>query len=214
MGFLPEAFTNMLAMLGWNDGTAQELFTMDELISRFSIERVHKGGAKFDFEKAKWFNHQYIQKADNAYLAKLALPFYQQAGLTPDNELLLQVIPLIKERCTLLKDFPEQSAYFFKAPETIDTTGVKEKWTSEKQAFFQTWMQALAEISHWDDATLEQHFNDAAAAAGIKKGELMLPLRVMLVGGKFGAGVFHIAHIIGREQTIARIGTALQVLQP
>src|SRR5687768_13476381 len=98
-GFLPEAFINMLAMLGWNDGTEQEIFSMEELIQKFSIERVHKGGAKFDYDKAKWFNHQYILKTDNTRLAALLQPVLQEKGVAPELAYVATVAGLVKERC-------------------------------------------------------------------------------------------------------------------
>jgi glutamyl-tRNA synthetase len=205
MGFMPQAFVNMLAMLGWNDGTGKELFSLDELVSSFSIDRVHKGGAKFDFEKAKWFNHQYIQHTDDAKLATLAQPFIAAHGVTPDNELLTKVVGLIKDRCTLLPDFWEQGHFFFETPELKEKAAITDKWNEQKQAFFAGWANALTVLPEWDQVALEASFNDHVAQAGIKKGEVMLPFRIMLVGGKYGPGVFAIAELIGREETVKRI---------
>jgi glutamyl-tRNA synthetase len=212
IGFLPQAFVNMLAMLGWNDGTGKEIFSMDELIKAFSIERVHKGGAKFDFEKAKWFNHQYIQQTDNDTLAGLALPYVAAHGCNPSSELFAKVIPLIKERCTLLPDFWAQGHFFFETPELKEIGAIKEKWNDQKKAFFEGWGADLANVAEWADAAIEEHFNTHIALHGMKKGDAMLPLRIMLVGGKYGPGVFHIAGLIGREETIKRIQVALAQL--
>jgi len=211
-GFLPEAFVNMLAMLGWNAGTEQEIFSMDELIKQFSIERVHKGGAKFDYEKAKWFNHQYIQRKDNKELLSLVKPYIVNKGITATDAYLEQVIGLIKDRCTLLPDFWEQGHFFFHTPDSIDTAAIKEKWNEPKAQFFTSWLNALQTLSTWDHTTLEQSFNDQLHAAGLKKGDIMLPLRIMLVGGKYGPGVFTIAEMIGKDETIKRITTALDIL--
>src|SRR4029078_6707989 len=113
-GFLPEAFVNMLAMLGWNDGTDQEIFSLDELIQKFSIEKVHKGGAKFDFEKAKWFNHEWIKKTEAGSLKADVRRILGDNGISIiDDEQLVKVIALVKERCTLLPDFVEQAGFFF-----------------------------------------------------------------------------------------------------
>jgi len=211
-GFLPQAFVNMLAMLGWNDGTGQEIFSMEELIQRFSMERVHKGGAKFDFEKAKWFNNQYIQQMDNATLLPLVKPFLAAQGYTADDTFLEKLIGLIKERCSLLTDFAEQGFFFFAAPETIDLSAVKDKWNDTKQQFFNTWAGTLAALPDWNHNVLEQSFNARMQESGLKKGDVLLPLRIMLVGGKFGPGVFDIAALIGREATIGRINTVLAQL--
>jgi len=211
-GFLPEAFVNMLAMLGWNSGTEQELFTMDELIQEFSMERVHKGGAKFDYEKAKWFNHQYIQKLSNEELAALAKPYVEAKGITADDAYLAKVAGLIKERITLLPDFWEQGKFFFQTPETIDTTGVKEKWNEAKTNFFKSWLAQLDSVTEWEHTALEQNFNELLTAQGLKKGDALLPLRIMLVGGKFGPGVFDIAAMIGKDETVKRINAVLEQL--
>lgn len=213
IGFLPQAFVNMLAMLGWNDGTGQELFSMEELIARFDIGRVHKGGAKFDYEKAKWFNHQYIQHTDAAVLAPLVRPYIEAHGVTPDAALLETVITLIKDRCTLLPDFYAQGHFFFATPEIKEMSAITDKWSAQKHDFFSAWSAALLALPEWEDAAIENSFNEAVAQAGIKKGEVMLPFRVMLVGGKYGPGVFHIAALIGRDETIRRIYNVLAAIK-
>ena len=207
MGFMPQAFVNMLAMLGWNPGVEKELFSLDELVAQFSIERVHKGGAKFDFEKAKWFNHQYIQHTDNETLAALAKPYIDKE-LGPDSYregLLKQVIPLIKDRCTLLPDFWAQGHFFFATPEIKELAVIKDKWNDQKQQFFAAWVNDLQELHDWNHDTLEASCNEQAVKCALKKGDVMLPLRIMLVGGKYGPGVFAIADVIGKEETIKRI---------
>jgi glutamyl-tRNA synthetase len=212
MGFMPQAFVNMLAMLGWNDGTGQELFSLDELVSRFSIERVHKGGAKFDFEKAKWFNHQYIQHTDNETLASLALPFIEAHGVTPTLEQVATVAALIKDRCTLLSDFWAQGHFFFATPELVEKAAIADKWNEQKQQFFSSWTQVLAAQPSWNAADLETSFNDHVQVHGIKKGEVMLPFRIMLVGGKYGPGVFAIAEVIGKDETINRMNATMAAI--
>lgn len=211
MGFLPEAFLNMLAMLGWNPGMEQEIFSMEELIKVFTIERVHKGGAKFDFEKAKWFNHQWVQRTDDAKLAQLVRPYIEEHVTDTDvsDARLAQVIPLIKDRVTLLPDFWEQGHFFFTAPKTIDAAPIKEKWNDQKQQFFTTWTQSLDAVE-WKHDAIEAHFNAHLATHGLKKGDVLLPLRIMLVGGKYGPGVFNIAEVIGKDDTVERIVRAME----
>lgn len=212
-GFLPEAFINMLAMLGWNDGSDQEIFSLEELTERFSMERVHKGGAKFDYEKAKWFNHEWIKKLPVSHYAAQVKAIFEKKGLPISNdELFHQVLELVKDRCTLLTDFYDQSFFFFKTPENIDTASIKNKWSDNKKIFFETFI-AEADSLDWNATTLEDAFKNIAAKQNIKVGELMLPLRIMLVGSKFGPGVFHIAEFIGKEETFKRIQTALQVVE-
>lgn len=208
LGFLPEAFVNLLAMLGWNDGTDQEIFNLDELIAKFSVERISKAGAKFDFEKAKWYNQEWIKHTD---ATDLLIPVKEQLaakGIVIENDTKLEtVINLIKDRCTLLTDFSAQAGYFFVKPENYDLAAIQPKWTAEKAAFFRDWISQLP--AQPVAAELETQFKDLAAAAGLKPGELMLPLRIMLVGGKFGPGVFDIAVLLGTAETGARIEAAL-----
>lgn len=210
-GFLPAAFVNMLAMLGWNDGTDQEIFTLDELVERFSLDRVHKSGAKFDYEKAKWFNHEWIKRTPATDWAGFVKEDFAAKGIqVTDEAKFLRVLELVKDRCTLLTDFYEQSNFFFVRPGTIDVASIKGKWNADKSAFFRDW---LASGPQWQASAMESGFKEAAAAKNIKVGELMLPLRIMLVGGKFGPGVFDIAELIGKEETETRISNALRLLE-
>jgi glutamyl-tRNA synthetase len=212
-GFLPEAFVNMLAMLGWNDGSGKEIFTMDELIAAFDMSRVHKGGAKFDFEKAKWFNHEWIKAAPAARLLPDVKNSLTNAGFSvTDDSYLATVIDLVKERCTLLPDFTEQAGFFFAAPASPDMEPVKAKWNPDKNLFFTDLQGVLADLQDWSAASIETAFKEMATARAIKVGELQLPLRLMLVGGKFGPAVFDIAALIGKASTIERIKKGLENL--
>lgn len=208
LGFMPEAFVNLLAMLGWNDGSDQEIFTMEELIARFSVERISKAGAKFDFEKAKWYNHEWIKSSSAEHLLPFVVAELQKEGIEPgENTFVEKVINLVKDRCTLLSDFVTQTGYFFVCPQEYDLAAVKPKWTTEKASFFN---EFLAEVATAADApALEAAFKALAQTHQLKPGELMLPLRVMLVGGKFGPGVFDIAVLLGAEETTKRIKDAL-----
>ena len=211
-GFLPEAFINLLALLGWNDGGEQEIFSIEELIEKFSIERVHSAGAKFDYEKAKWFNHEWVKKSEVGNLKLGVRTLLTDSGVTVDDDNLLEkVIGLIKDRCTLLPDFIQQSSFFFKAPETLDVDAVKPKWNEEKKNFFLTYAEKLKTATEWNAISLENIFKEVAAERNIKPGELQLPFRIMLVGGKFGPPVFNIAEILEKEETIRRINTAINI---
>lgn len=213
IGFLPQAFINMLAMLGWNDATDQELFSLDELVKRFSLERVHKAGAKFDFEKAKWFNHQWVVRLSADELLPAVKSTFLKAGIEiPDDAILLKVIALVKDRCTLIPDFIEQAGFFFRRPEA-DLSLIRNKWNENKSGFFPEWIRAMELMPGFKAEELENTFKEMAAAKQIKPGELLMPLRVMLVGGKFGPGVFEIAEVIGKEETIKRVRAALARLQ-
>jgi len=208
LGFLPQAFNNMLAMLGWNDGTEQEIFTLEELVTTFSMERVHKNGAKFDYEKAKWYNHEWIKRTEAGSLLPEAGRLLKQAGIeVKDDHYLEKVIALVKDRCTFLSDFPQQSSFLFEAPKQFDLDAVKPKWNEQKQLFFAEAIRQFQLMQHWDAAVLEKDFKELAAANQIKPGDVLMPLRVMLVGGKFGPAVFDIAALIGKQETISRIET-------
>jgi glutamyl-tRNA synthetase len=209
-GFLPQAFVNMLALLGWNDGSGQEIFTLEELVSRFSMDRVHKGGARFDFEKAKWFNHEWIKKLGADELLPHVRAVFREKGIHATDEQLRRVIPMVKDRCILLGDFAEQGGYFFAAPLQYDLPAVQPKWNEAKKIFFSEWASTLDSLASWEAMVIETSFKSAAEKAGIKTGELLLPLRIMLVGGKFGPPVFEIAAFIGQDETIHRIRQALQ----
>jgi len=212
IGFLPEAFVNMLAMLGWNSGTEQEVFSMKELIEKFSIDRVHKGGAKFDFEKAKWFNHQYIQQTSNERLAVLVKPFIEANDVAIDNEKLVKVIGMVKERYHLLNEFWHQTHFFFITPNVTELEAISEKWNAQKKQFFEQWIHGLNSLTDWTHASLEQSFSEELLQHGLKKGDILLPLRIMFVGAKYGPGVFDIAEVIGKEETIKRINNTLAQL--
>ena len=217
-GFLPEALINLLALLGWNDGTDKEIFSIDELIAQFSLERVHKGGAKFDYEKAKWFNQEWIKKTSNDELATLVKPFYDDAQIeVHEPAYLVKVIGLIKDRCHLLTDFITQGSFFFKAPTEIDTASILTKWEEKKQGFFTALTgdyEAMISKGHTQPiaADLEIHFKALAATHEIKPGDLMLPFRIMLVGGKFGPGVFEIIQAIELKDAKERIEYSLKLL--
>ncbi len=210
LGFLPEAFVNMLAILGWNDGSGQEIFTLEELIRKFSIERVHKGGAKFDFEKAKWYNHEWIKRFEVEGLRFEVRKIFEEKGVTvTDDRFLDKVIGLVKDRCTLLTDFWDQGKFFFEAPNEFDLASVKPKWNEQKKAFFNDLIHELRAMSEWGSVQVEHVFKKLAEERNIKPGELQLPLRIMLVGEKFGPPVMEIAALIGSDETIRRIESAL-----
>lgn len=212
LGFLPQAFINMLALLGWNDGTGKEIFSLDEMIQAFNINRVQSHGAKFDYEKAKWFNHEWIKKLPAEELLPYLKPFYDKENIeTKDTEKVVAIINLVKERCVLLTDFVGQTSFFFKKPD-VQADLIRAKWDEKKSAFFKSLLKQWSHQPVWEHDNLETDFKELAAAMQIKPGELLLPLRVMLVGGKFGPGVFEIAKWIGKEETLLRITEVLNLI--
>lgn len=213
-GFLPEAFINFLALLGWNDGTDQELFSIDELIDRFSMERVHSAGAKFDYEKARWFNQEWIRRKKGSELLTEVKPLLQRAAVAiPDDQILADVIDMVKERVQLLPEFVEQTKFFFEAPQSLDIESIRPKWNNAKALFFAELIRAYQVLPGWVAPDLEATCKEIAAVNQIKPGEVMLPLRIMLVGGKFGPHVFDIAEKIGRKDTIDRIEKGLLAIK-
>lgn len=209
-GFLPEAFINLLALLGWNDGTEKEIFTKEELIQRFSLDRVHSGGAKFDYEKARWFNHEWIKHSPVEQLEENVKSILTNAGVViNDSSLLRKAIELTKDRCTLLTDFIEQTKFFFTTPAELDVNAVKPKWNEAKEKFFADVIHHFSGKADWIATDLESSFKEIAATHQLKPGDVLLPLRIMLVGGKFGPGVFDIAQAIGKDETLLRINNAL-----
>jgi glutamyl-tRNA synthetase len=208
-----------LALLGWNAGTEQELFSKEELIEKFSIDRVHSGGAKFDYEKAKWFNQEWLKKLPITNYQLLVKELFTSKGIAiGDDAYFAKVMELIKDRCTLIPDFYEQGNFFFTTPATLDVDAVKPKWNEEKKLFFSEFVSVLLKIPNrsagqagWELGVIEEAFKNLATAKNIKPGELQLPLRVMLVGGKFGPPVFVIAAMIGKDETVKRIENALAI---
>ena len=213
MGFLPQAFINLLAVLGWNDGTEQELFDLKELIEKFSINRVHHSGAKFNFEKAKWFNHEWIKRLPESAFSDIVKEDFKSKGIDiADEERFHKILNIIKDRCILLTDFFEQGSFFFRDPQQWDLNPITTKWNAEKDQFFMKLAEGYQDISEWTSSVLEQCFKNLAIASNIKPGELQLPFRIMLVGGKFGPPVFEIASILGKDNTISRIKKVLGLL--
>jgi glutamyl-tRNA synthetase len=210
LGFLPEAFVNFLAILGWNDGTEQEIFKLTELIDKFSIERISKAGARFDFEKAKWVNAEWLKKAEGEWLKEEVKAILTNKGIVVANdEFLITVIELIKDRCVLLGDFYQQAGYFFERPAGYDLPAIRPKWTEAKTVFFKSIVGLINSGEKFEAAQLENSFKLMAEEQGLKPGDVMLPFRIMLVGGKFGPHVFDIAAMLGKDETVSRIEKAL-----
>jgi glutamyl-tRNA synthetase len=213
IGFLPSAFLNTLVMLGWNDGTDQEIFSLAEMIKKFDMGRVHKGGAKYDYEKAKWYNQEWIKKMDAAQINEFVKPLFATENIDIKNEdYFLAVCELVKERCGLLPEFIPQARYFFEAPIAIDIDSIKLKWNDDKKNFFTEFIASTDKISDWSVENIEEYFKNLATEKNIKVGELQLPMRIMLVGAKYGPTVFQIASRIGREESKSRIEKVLGIL--
>ena len=210
-GFFPEAVVNFLALLGWNDGTEKELFSLEELVQNFDLNRVHKAGAKFDPEKNKWFNHQYLMQQSDVDLAKAFSPILKEKGITIEENKLITIVSLIKERAHFVSEFWELSDYFFEAPTAYDEKATK-NWKEETPAFMENLIAVLEGIQDYTAANIETIVKDWMTANEIGMGKIMQPFRLSLVGALKGPHLFDIAEIIGKKETIQRIQKAIATL--
>ena len=210
-GFFPEAVINFLALLGWNDGTDQELFSLEELVEKFDLNRVHKAGAKFDPEKNKWFNHQYLQKQSDEDLAKSFAPIVYEKGIDIDYTSLVKIVSLIKERANFVSEFWEMSNFFFEAPTAYDEKAAK-NWKEETPRLMQELISVLENISDFTSLNIETVVKDWMTQNEIGMGKVMQPFRLSLVGALKGPHLFDIVELIGKEETIKRLEKAINSL--
>ncbi len=212
-GYFPEAFINMLAFLGWSPGTEQEFFSMEELIESFDLSRVVKSGARFDPEKAKWFNRHYLQQKTPAELAALFLPVLTAKGITPDGKQLERIVGMIQERCEFVNDIWTQAHFFFQAPESYDEKTVKSKWKADTNEKLQAIIELFEPITDWKAEAIKETFSAFMTAKEWGFGAVMVPIRLALVGGSSGPDLFEICELIGKDETISRIKTAVDKIQ-
>jgi glutamyl-tRNA synthetase len=212
-GYLPEAVVNILAHLGWNPGTEQELFSMDELIQDFSLDRVGKHGAKFDPEKAKWFNHQYMQKQPVEELARLLRPWLEKHEVTPAGEYLLKVVSLVRERAFLIPDLWDNAWFFFIRPEQYDMQVYQKIWQEGTTGLIAGFMEEVSKLTVFNKDTLHALVQEFTAASGVKTGQLMNPLRLLTVGSSQGPGMMDMADVLGREEFLERLRRGLHQFQ-
>lgn len=209
-GYLPEAFINMLAFLGWNPGTEQELFTLDELVHVFSIERVNKSGAKFDVEKAHWYNHQYLSKKTPTELAQLLIPILEEKNIEVCTDYVEQVCTLIHDRAVLIPDLWTQSHFFFLNPETYDEKVVAKIWKTETPALLSEYIPVLQATEPFTKENIEFNTKEFVQSKGIGMGQLMNPFRLTVVGTNAGPGMMDMAVVIGKEFIIPRIQQGIE----
>jgi len=209
-GYFPEAFSNILAFLGWNPGTEQEVLSMDELIQAFSLDRVGKAGSRFDPEKAKWYNHQYLIKKSNDELAHLYQPILKEKGISADNYFVSQIVSLIKERANFVSDFWDQSFFFFEAPEEYDEKMMKKRWKENTSEILKTFLSKINETKEFTNKNLELIIKSVLQEKEIGMGQIMMPLRLVLVGSGKGPGVIEIIELLGREEVCNRINTGIE----
>lgn len=212
-GYFPEAFINMLALLGWNPGTEQEILSVDELIESFSIERVGKSGSKFDPEKAKWFNHKYLIKKPDDFLALQYLETLKEKGIVADLNFVTKVVSLIKERAHFVKDFWEQSSFFFFAPDSYDPQVVKKRWKENVPGILLQVRDIIAEAGNFEAENLNAEITTFVEKNEIGLGVVMNALRLVIVGGGFGPDMMKIVELLGKEETIRRINAGVEKIK-
>lgn len=210
-GFFPEAVVNFLALLGWNDGTDKELFSLEELIEAFDLNRVHKSGAKFDPEKNKWFNHQYLIKQNNEDLATSFTPTLVEKGVDISKFDITRIVSLIKERAHFVSEFWDLTDFFFQAPTSYDEKASK-NWKEETPTLMQELISVLENIEDFTSVNIETIVKDWLTKNEIGMGKVMQPFRLSLVGALKGPHLFDIVEIIGKEETISRIQKAISTL--
>lgn len=214
VGFFPEAVINFLALLGWNDGTEQEIFSLEELVEKFDLSRIHKAGAKFDPEKNKWFNHQYLKKKSDESLAKNFATILMQRGLDSsviEKTKLVKIVSLIKERTNFVSDFWEMSDYFFQRPTSYDEKSLK-NWKEKTPDLMKQLIAVLNTIEDFTSVNIENIVKTWMTENEIGMGKIMQPFRISLVGALKGAHLFDIVEVIGKEETIKRIENAIVTL--
>ena len=211
-GYFADAFINMLAFLGWNPGTEQEMFSLEELVEAFDLSRVSKSGAKFSPDKAKWFNQQYLQQKSDKFLTDLYLPILEEKGIKTDEAFAEKVVGLIKERATFVADFWELSNFFFENPSEYDEKAAKKQWKPETGALMQELIEVISKIEDFSIENAQTEIKGWITSKEIGFGKVMQPLRLSLVGKLAGPDLFDIMTMIGKETTITRIQNAINAL--
>ena len=211
-GYIAEAFINMLSFLGWNPGTTKEIFSMNELIDAFSLDRVGKAGAKFDFDKTKWFNQQYLRAKSKENLAVDLQVILKENGINVKNNYVETVCHQLKERATFVKDMWDEGQYYFIAPTTYDEKTIRKKWNDDTPNFLIEFKERLKIISDFNSENIEIEFKKYLTEKDLGMGKLLPAFRISLTGLAMGPSLFDIASLIGKEETINRIEKAIKTL--
>ncbi len=212
-GYLPEAVINFLALLGWNPGNDQELMSMDEMIRLFDLAHCSKSGAKFDFEKGKWFNHQYLIRKDNKELAHLFIPVLKEHAIQADLEYVEKVVGLVKERVSFVREMWDQASFFFVAPTQYDEKVVKKRWKADSAAQLTELAEVLQTREPFDAHGTEEVVKTWIEQKGYHLGNIMNATRLALVGESKGPHIFDITETLGKEETIRRIRRAVELIE-
>jgi glutamyl-tRNA synthetase len=200
----------MLAFLGWNPGTTQEIFSMEELIQTFSLERIGKAGAKFDFDKTKWFNQQYLRLKSKNQLVQELQAILKANGVVIEDNFATTVCEQLKERATFVKDMWEEGKYYFEAPTTYDEKIIRKKWKEDTPKYISELRYRLSELSDFSSESIEIEFKKYIEENELGMGMLLPAFRVSLTGLGMGPSLFDIASLLGKEETMQRMETALE----
>lgn len=211
-GYFPETVVNMLALLGWNPGTEKEIFSMEELIEAFSIERVGKSGSRFDPAKIKWFNHHYLITKPTEELTSLFRETLISKGITASETFVGRVIDLVKDRSDFVSNFWEQSYFFFLPPQSYDMDIVRKKWKEETPGILRAFGEVLLHLADFRSENIKLKAEEFVQEKGIGLGQLMNPLRLCLVGGSFGPDLSLICELLGKAEVASRISQALNFI--
>jgi len=213
-GYFPEAFVNMLALLGWNPGTEQEIFSMEELIEAFDLSRVGKSGSKFDPEKTKWFNHQYMLKKSDREIAELFQSYLASKNIHAELSYTERVVSMVKERAVFVHEIWDQGFYFFQTPAEYDAQSVKKRWKEGVPEIMQEILTLLQEFNgNWIASDIKEKFSAFVSEKGWGFGVVMNAFRICLVGAAVGPDLFEICEMIGREETLLRIQNGLSKIE-
>lgn len=211
-GYFPEAFVNMLALLGWNPGTEQEIFSMDELIAVFSIDRVGKSGSRFDPEKAKWFNTRYFHMKTDEELASLFMPVVNEKGFNPAPETLKKIISLVKERAGFVKELWHEADFFFVAPESYDPEVVRKRWNADSSLQMRELRDVVAGVQPFTSEILEKAVKEWIVSGPYNTGTILNLFRLLMVGASRGPHLFDIVELTGRDETLSRLDNGISRL--
>ncbi len=212
-GYLPEAVVNFLALLGWNPGNDQEVMSMDDLIQYFDLSRCSKSGAKFDYEKGKWFNHHYIQQLSNSKVAELFMPVLAEHGITADPQYVEKVVGMMKDRVSFIKDLWDVCSFFFVAPTSYDEKTAKKRWKADSASQLSELIEVLKNRDPFDIEGTENEVKAWIEYKGYHLGNIMNATRLALVGEGKGPHIFDITEALGKDETISRIQRAIDTLK-
>ena len=211
-GYFPEAVVNFLSLLGWNSGTDQEIFSMEELIQQFSLERVSKSGAKFDYEKGKWFNHKYLQNKPLEEITDIFQHILIEKDIFEDSEKVKKVVHLVRERANFITDLWAQSSFFFEAPVQYDEKTAQKRWKAETPDQMRKLIYLIENIEEFTPEKTEELIKEWIAENEYNMGGIMNAFRLAIVGEAKGPHIFDIVSLIGKEETIKRLIKAIDVL--